>query len=67
MLLDILNEFEDLFDGTIREWYTEPIDPELKPISKPFNGRYDLVLRINKETFHREFHCLVEIGVFVPV
>ena len=39
-LLSLLEEFEDLFDGTLGDWSTEPVDLELKTVSKPFNGRY---------------------------
>ena len=30
-LLRLLKYFEDLFDGTLGEWDTEPVDPELNP------------------------------------
>ena len=36
-LLGILKDFEDLFDGALVYWYTDPVDLELKPDSKPFN------------------------------
>ena len=29
-LLEVLTEFEDLFDGTLDEWDTEPVSFELK-------------------------------------
>ena len=48
-LLRLLKYFEDLFDDTLGDWDTEPIDLELKPYSKPFNCKYYLVPRINKE------------------
>ena len=34
-LLGHLNYFGDLFDGTLKNWYTEPINLWLKPGSKP--------------------------------
>jgi len=34
-LLSLLKDFEDLFDGTLGNWNTEPIDIELKPEHKP--------------------------------
>ena len=49
-LLSILKDFEDLFDGTLGYWYTETVELELNTGSKPFNGKYYPVPRINKET-----------------
>ena len=51
LLLSLLEKFDDLFDGTLGDWYTEPVDLELKPDPRPFNSRYYPVPRINKETF----------------
>ena len=51
LLLILLEDSEDLFDGTLGNWASEPVDLELKPDSKPFNIRYYPVPRINKETF----------------
>ena len=50
-LLLLLKDFEDLFDGTLGHWETEPIDIELKPEHKPSSARYYPVPRINKATF----------------
>ena len=50
-LLSLLEDYEDLFDGTLEEWATETFDLELKPGSKPFNSRYYTVPRINKDFF----------------
>ena len=50
-LLRLLQYFEDLFDGTLGYWDTEPVDLELKPGSKDFNSKYYPVYRNNKETF----------------
>ena len=47
----ILEYFEDLFDGTLVDWDTDPVELELKKGSKPFNSKYYPVPRINKETF----------------
>ena len=58
-LLSILKDFEDLFDGKLGHWETEPIDIELKPEHK--------LPRINKATFKKELLRLVDIGVLTPV
>ena len=57
----------DLFDGTLGDWATEPVDLELNPDPKPFNSRYYTVPRINKNFFEKELKRLVEIGVPTPV
>ena len=59
--LRIFKDFEDLFDGTLGDWYTETIDLRLKPDSKPFNSKYDLVPMINKEKFRKDLKLLVVI------
>ena len=43
LLLSLLEDFEDLFDDTLGDWATEPVDLELKPYSKLFNSRYYLI------------------------
>ena len=67
MLLSFLEDFEELFDGTLGYWVTEPVDLELNPYYKPFNSRHYTVPRINKETFRKELKHLVEIGVLTAV
>ena len=66
-LLSLIEDSEDLFDGTLGDWSTGLVDLDLKPGSKPFNSRYYPVPRINKETFSKELKHLVEIGVLTPV
>ena len=67
MLLNLLKEFEDLFDGTLGKWRTEPVHIELKEGAKPVSSRYYPVPHVNKETFKKELLRLVEIGVLTPV
>ena len=39
-LSKLLNKFESLFDGTLGEWNTEPVDLELiDPDAKPYHAR----------------------------
>ena len=47
-LLSLLEDLEDLFDGTLVDWDTEPVNLELKPCYKPFYCKYYLVPIINK-------------------
>ena len=51
LLLILLEDFEDLFDGTLGNQATDPVDLELNPYYKTFNSRYYPVPRINMETF----------------
>ena len=66
-ILIILQYFEGLLDGTLRDWYTYPVDSELNPYSKLFHCKYYPVPRINKEKFFKELKWLVKIGVLTPV
>ena len=48
-LLKLLLEYEDLFDGNIGDWKTNPISPELQPGATPFHGKtYPVTFEINK-------------------
>ena len=66
-LLTILEGLEDFFDVILGDWYTEPIDLELNPGSKPYNSKYYLVPRISEEIFQKELKRLVKIGVLTTV
>ena len=67
MLLSLIEDFEDLFDITLGNWGTGPVNLELNPYSKPFNRRYYSVPIFNKENFRKEFKLLVEIIVLTLV
>ena len=60
-LFRILEDFEDLFGGTLGGWDIEPVNLDTNPDSKPFSSKYYLLLIIKKETFSKELKCLVEI------
>ena len=49
LLLILLEDSEDLFEGTLGDWSTEHVDLELKPGSKPFNRIYYPVPTINND------------------
>ena len=38
-VLRLLKDSEDLFDGTLGDWDTEPVNLELNTGSKPFNSK----------------------------
>ena len=67
ILLSLLTEFDDLFDGTIGKLDTTTINLEAKPGYKMFNYIYYLMPNINKETSHKDIQHLVEIGVLNSV
>ena len=60
-ILRLLQYFEDLFDGTIGEWDTGPVDLELNIYYKYFNCKYYPVPMINKENFCKELQLLLKI------
>ena len=62
-LISLLQEFEELFDGSLGEWQTPPISLELKEDAIPYHGRAYPVPHIHKDTLKKEIKRLVEIGV----
>jgi hypothetical protein len=63
-LLEVLQVFEDLFDGTLGDWKTEPVSFELKRDAKPYHSRaFPSIPRKHKETIMKEVKRLVELGV----
>ena len=66
-LLALLTKYEDLFDGTLGEWKTPPVEFELKEGEVPHSQRHYPVPHLYKETFHKELLRLVEIGVLEPI
>eukprot|EP00804_Cyclotella_cryptica_P021312 CCRYP_001568-RA/>CCRYP_001568-RA protein AED:0.37 eAED:0.39 QI:0/0/0/1/0/0/2/0/394 len=62
-LLELLTEFEELFDGTLGDWNTEPVSLELKEGAKPYHGRPFPVPKMHKETIIKELNRLCELGV----
>ncbi len=62
-LLELLTEFEELFDGTLGDWKTEPVSFELKEGAKPYHGRPYPVPKSRKETTIKELNRLCDLGV----
>ena len=63
MLLEVFTEFEELFDGTLGDWKTEPVSLELKEGAKPYHGKAYPVPKSCKEVTIRELNRLCELGV----
>jgi len=62
-LLDLLIEYEDLFDGTLGDWKTEPVSLELKEGAKPYHGKAFPVPKIHKAILVNELNRLCKLGV----
>jgi hypothetical protein len=58
-LLEFLMKYEDLFDGTLGDWKTEPVSVELKEGTRPYHGRPYPVPKVHKQTTKKECDCLV--------
>ena len=58
-LLSLFKDFEGFFDGNLVYWPTEPVDLDLKPVSKSFNSRYYPVPRIKKKNCFKNIKVLV--------
>ena len=67
-LLELLTEYEELFDETIGDWNTKPISFKLKDGAKPYHDRPFPVPRVHKKTIIKELNRLCELGVleFLP-
>jgi hypothetical protein len=63
LVLALLLKFEELFDGTPRDWKLLPVSFELKEGAEPFHGRPYPIPKIHKATLMKEIDCLVAIGV----
>ena len=62
-LLELLQKYEECFDGTLGEWKTSPAKLELKEGVTPYSGRAYPVPRIHRDVFKREVDRLVKLGV----
>ena len=67
MLYQLLQKYEEIFDGGLSDWETEPVDFEFQEGAKPHSQRHFPVPHIHKETFKKELLRLVELGVLEVV
>ena len=58
MLLELLTNYEPLFDGTLGAWKTTPVSFELKEGAKPYHGRAFPIPKALKETIMKEIKFL---------
>ena len=66
-LYQLLLKYESIFDGTLGEWTTDPLDFELAEGYTPHSQRHYPVPRLYRETFKKELDRLVKLGVLVKV
>ncbi len=66
-LYNLLVKYEDLFDGTLGTWKTDPVDFELKENEVPHSQRHYPVPHLYKATFKKELDRLVKLGVLETV
>ena len=57
--LKLLDKFEELFNGTIGTWKTDPLDFELKEDAEPICSRLYPVPKVHAEMYEQEIECLV--------
>ena len=62
-LLVLLEEFEDLFDGTLGKWTGKEYDIELKPDAKPYHARAFPIPKAHEATLKMEIDRLCKEGV----
>ena len=62
-LISLLREFEELFDGTLGDFQTEPVSFELLKDAKPYHGRPYPIPHIHLDTLKKEIKRLCKIGV----
>ena len=67
LLYQLLMKYEKIFDGTLGEWKTDPVDFELIDGAQPHSQRHYPVPHLYKETFKKELDRLEQLGVLERV
>ena len=62
-LLNLLQEFEELFDGTLGDWNCKPVSLQLKEGAQPYHGRPCPIPKKHVETLKKEIQRLCNLGV----
>jgi hypothetical protein len=62
-LLQLLQEFEELFDGTLGDWDCNPVLLQLKQGAQPYHGRSFPIPKKHVETLKKEIQRLCNLGV----
>ena len=59
----LLTKYEELFDGTLGDFKTDPVSLKLKKDAKPYHGRPYPIPHSQLDVFRKEVERLVELGV----
>ncbi len=62
-LLQLLKNYESLFDGTLGDWKTKPVSFQLKEGVSPYHIQAFSVPKVHKETIIKEVERLCKLGV----
>ena len=62
-LLELSQKFEELFDGILGIWKTDPVGSKLKEYMNPICSRIYPLPNVHEEMFKEEFGRLVLLGV----
>ena len=62
-LLQLLTKYEELFDGTLGDFDTDPVKFNLQLGAEPYHGKSYPVPQSQKDVFKREVERLCQIGV----
>ncbi len=59
----LLNEYEDIFDGTLGLWKNEKYHIDLKPGAQPYHARAFPIPHLYEQTLHMEVERLCKLGI----
>jgi hypothetical protein len=62
-LLQLIQKYESLFDGTLGDWKTKLVSFQLKEEVSPYHGQASPLPKVHKETIIKEVERLCELGV----
>ncbi len=62
-MLKLLQEFEELFDGTLGDWDCNPVSLQLTKGAQPYHGRPFPIPKKHVETLKKEIQRLCDLGV----
>ena len=62
-MLKLLQEIEELFDGTLGDWDCNPVLLQLKEGAQPYHGRLFPIPKKHVETLKKEIQRLCNLGV----
>ena len=66
-LKELLEEYKDLFDGTLGSWKDQQINIELKEGVQPYHARAFPIPKSREETLKKEISRLCQLGVLKKV